>query len=118
MNKPYEKPFMKMVSLRSNESVADTCWGNHGPTAPKYWDTAGKGYVAFYCVEGSCGLANPNNLVVEYYEGKDDKEPDYLGTNTDIYRELYEKLIATGGGNSANAFKNEEQFPDNPGGMS
>lgn len=70
MNKQYEKPFMKMVSLRSNESVADTCWGNHGPDTQRYWDTAGKGYVAFYCANTNCNMKDQSDLVVWYYDKK------------------------------------------------
>lgn len=116
MNKPYEKPSVKMVPLRSNESVAKVCWGNHGPATQRYWDTEGVGYVSFYCSGSSCGLTE-QNLVVEYYEGKGDKEPDKVEPGTALHTKVYEKLIASGG-DTGNSFHGEEQFPDNPGGMS
>lgn len=116
MNKQYEKPSVKMVPLRSNESVANTCWGNHGPTTQRYWDTEGVGYVSFYCSGSSCGLTK-QNLVVYYYDKKNDKEPDKVEPGTELHTKVYDKLL-TSGGDSGNPFKGEEQFPDNPGGMS
>lgn len=122
MNKHYEKPSMKMVSLRSNEKVANTCWGNHGPETQRYWDTAGKGYVSFYCGDKSCGLTE-TSLVVWFYDKKEDDTPQLLdptnGTDweKDLYNQVYTKL-KNSGGESGNPFFGEENFPDKPDGMS
>ena len=116
MNKQYEKPFMKMVSLRSNESVADTCWGNHGPDTQRYWDTAGKGYVAFYCANTNCNMKDQSDLVVWYYDKKNDDEPELLKTSDSLHGKVYEAVKA--GGNSGNPLRGMKDFPDTPGGMS
>lgn len=116
MKKQYEKPFMKMVPLRSNESVANTCWGNHGPETQRYWDIEGKGYVSFYCSGGDCGLTE-QTLVVYYYDKKDDDTPELMAPGSTLHSKVFNKLWSSGG-DSGNPFKGEEQFPDNPGGMS
>ena len=45
----YEKPAMKIVSLRSKTAVAGNCWSDEASSGGKTWyyDTEGKGYVEF-----------------------------------------------------------------------
>lgn len=106
---------MKFVSLRSNENVADKCWGNHGKGV-KYYDTAGAGYVSFSISEGSC--TTEGQLVVMYYESKYDTTPEPISEGHPAYDEFYAKLMSISGGSYAQPFKGESSFPDTPSGMS
>lgn len=116
MNKVYEKPQMKMVSLRSDKNIADTCWGNHSESTQRYFDSLGKGFVGFYISGDNCGLTK-DALVVNYYESREDTTAERLQKDDSRFEELYTKLVESGG-ESGNPFKGEENFPDNPGGMS
>lgn len=63
----YEKPAMKFISLRNEEAVAATCWGNHGTDYTYYCDIQGAGYVSFQIGQGNCSM----NLVnVTYYDNE------------------------------------------------
>lgn len=116
MNTIYEKPTMKMVPLRGNKNIANTCWGNHSENTQRYFDSAGKGYVGFYVSGGNCGLTE-DSLVVNYYDHKGATTFERVYKGNDAFDELYKKLVASGGA-TGNPFDGEEHFPDNPGGMS
>lgn len=122
MNERYEKPRMKMVSLRDNRAVADVCWGNHSESTQRYFDTDGKGYIGYYISGGSCNLTNSDGteyyLTVNYYDHKGDTEAEKLNPDDERYKFMYDKLLKMGG-NAGQPFKGEaDTFPDNPGGMS
>lgn len=106
----YEKPSMKFVSLRNEESVANTCWGGKGTDMSWYYDTKGTGYVGFQIAAGECDL---NLINVTYYEYKD--EPGVpLDSSSDRYAEMYAAL-KNAGGDAGNSFKGEEfEFPTRP----
>lgn len=108
MKKTYKKPELKLVSMRNEETVANTCWGGHGNKLTWYYDTSGEGWVSFQISGGSCTL---NLDKVTYYKNRDDE-----GTPVDASRlaELDAALRASGG-ESGNPFKGEgADFPTNP----
>lgn len=109
----YEKPSIKMVPLRSQKAIADTCWGYHGTgNVNYYYDTEGKGFVKFTVNASSCTL---NDETLLYYESKDDREPEVL-IEGPIHEEWL-KAIKEAGGNSGNPVKGHGTIfvPDQPG---
>lgn len=121
MNKVYEKPKMKIVSLQNNEKIADTCWGNHSEDTQRYFDTVGTGYVGFYIAGGNCNLWDEQNnvyyLVVNYYDHKGDTTAEKLPTDDPRYQLMFERLMKEGG-NHGQPFHGESNYPDKPDGMS
>lgn len=121
-NQSYEKPQLKFVSLRNQESVAEKCWGNHG-TGYEYYDTMGKGYVGFTIAPGSC-TTEGGQLQVYYYPEKDTPKEEGILIYKDHpqygkqYTEFYNELQRVSGGSYGQPFKGEAQFPDDPGDMS
>lgn len=114
----YEKPELKFVSLRNEESVAETCWGFHGTNTKLYCDISGKGFVSFQIKAGSCDL----NLVnVQYYgedtnnDGMISKDDHSVPATEEQFNELYSILVESGG-NAGNPYKGEGTIviPDNP----
>lgn len=98
MSKKYEKPSMKVVSLRNQKNIADTCWGYHGTGIVNYYyDTKGPGFVGFTVDASSCAL---NTATLLYYREQGDTEPETL-TSGPIYEEWL-KAIQNSGGNTGN----------------
>lgn len=116
MNGRYEKPSMKIVSLRNQEAVADTCWGNHGTGVFDYfYDGTGKGYIKFQIDGGSCALQTGTL----YYYDSDNPSGTALQPGTPEYSKWIEDIKSNGKGNSGNAVQGDGTiFSDNPGGMS
>lgn len=111
MTQKYEKPTMEFVSLRNEESVAATCWGNHGKGTEYFCDLDGKGYVSFQIGSGGCEL----NLVNVMYYANHDSEGERIYDGNVYYEEL-ERKLQQGGGSEGNPYKGlgEVVFPDNP----
>ena len=122
MNKTYERPMLKNVSLRNEEAVANTCWGHHcGTTAEEqangqvlYTDLKGDGWASFKIGGGSCTL---NLIQVRYHSGKerecwgndglhDINCPGVADATADQIAELTATLKAAGG-ESGNPYKGE-----------
>lgn len=103
-NQNYEKPQMKFVLLRSEEAVANPCWGNHNkPNQMVWYDTEGQGYVSFMAGGSSCTLEAIN---VYYYTEKGDTTGDLLEKTDPLYKKMVD-LLKTSGGESGNPFKGE-----------
>lgn len=105
----YEKPAMKFVSLRSEEAVANTCWGYHGTGTLLYCDIPGEGYCSFQIGGGSCTL----NLVnVIYYDSEQKASPA-----TSEQLAILDSILRNSGGESGNPYKGEGStvIPDHPG---
>lgn len=104
----YEKPSMQFVSLRNEETVADTCWGHHGTNTRMYCDVSGEGFLSFRIADGSCTL---NIIDVLYHKGHDDKEGTSLTSAIDpdgkMYAEL-EAILRKAGGESGNPYKGDD----------
>ena len=108
----YEKPEVKLVSIRNDRAVANTCWGGHGNSTTWYYDISGQGYVSFQIGGGKCTL---NLYNVTYYDKQNDESPEMLLESDPKYHELYDALM-TSGGDTGNPFKGEglDFIPDNP----
>lgn len=105
----YEKPAMKFISLRSEEAVANTCWGYHGTETLLYCDIPGEGYCSFQIGGGSCTL----NLVnVTYYDSEKNPTPA-----TSEQLAILDSILKKSGGESGNPYKGEGStvIPDHPG---
>ncbi len=98
----YEKPSLKFVSLRNEESVANTCWGHHSSGKVLFCDTPGTGYVSFQIKNGSCTLDLIN---VTYYVNKSDSGTP-VASGSDKYNEL-DNILRKTGGESGNPYKGE-----------
>lgn len=110
MTTSYEKPSLKFVSVRNEESVADTCWGGHGNRETWYYDTEGAGYVSFQIGGDKCHLSLDQ---VTYYTDKNDSGTP-LTEGSAKYIELQNALV-TSGGESGNPFKGQgAEFPTDP----
>ena len=108
----YEKPTMTFVSLRSEDAVANTCWGHHGTDTVLYCDIPGEGYMSFQIAAGPCEL---NLIGVSYYDGKGQPSvatPDQIAT--------LEGILRASGGGDGNPYKGEGSIviPDHPGSWS
>lgn len=116
----YKKPKMSFVSLQNRENIAEKCWGNHGTgTAYKFYDTAGPGYVRFYPSGESCGNSEDKpELIMEYYDSKDDETPESISKGDPRYDETYQKISDVSNGKWGSPFKGEGYFPNNHDGMS
>lgn len=108
----YEKPAMRFVSLRSEEAVANTCWGYHGTDTVLYCDVPGEGYFSFQIAGGSCTL---NAINIVYYDGEGNPS-SYTQAQ---YHELM-TILNSAGGESGNPYKGEGTtiIPDHPGNWS
>ena len=104
--KKYEKPAMRFVSLRSEETIADTCWGYHGTGTDLYFDTDGTGYCSFQIAEGPCAL---NLINVYYYDKYGDDSPEALSPGDARYEALNQALI-NAGGNGGTSFKGQKDI--------
>ena len=107
--KKYEKPAMKFVSLRSEEAVANTCWGYKGSDTHLYCDIPGEGYFSFQIGGGKCTL---NLINVTYYDGE--------GQISVYTSEQYQSLVGiltSSGGESGNPYHGmgTTVIPDHPG---
>lgn len=94
----YEKPTMTFVSLRSEDAVANTCWGHHGTGYTYYYDLPGTGYLSFQIGDGSCTLNLTNVL---YYDDIGAPSP----ATPDQQNALYNAIIASSTGEAANSYK-------------
>lgn len=90
--KHYEKPAMKFMNLRNENTVAATCWGYHGTTTKLYCDLEGVGYCSFQIEEGSCAL-NLINVMYMTDATKDNPVP----ATAEQQSALYDTLLASGG---------------------
>lgn len=108
----YEKPTMTFVSLRSEDAVANTCWGHHGTETNLFCDIPGEGYLSFKIAGGSCTL-NPIDVI--YYDGDGSQRP---ATSWEISTLI--SIIEPSGGESGNPYKGEGSIviPDHPGSWS
>lgn len=108
MKKTYKKPNLKFVSMRNEETVANTCWGGHGNSMTWYYDTKGDGYVSFQIGGGKCTLDLSN---ITYYNGKGE-----VITNDGSRDAELEAALKKSGGESGNPFKGEgvDFLPNNP----
>lgn len=108
----YEKPEVKLVSIRNDRAVANVCWGGHGKPNTWYYDISGQGYVSFQIGGGSCAL---NLINVTYYDKQNDESPEQLTDTDPKYLELYNALLYSGGA-QGNPFAGEgiDFIPDNP----
>lgn len=108
----YEKPTMTFVSLRSEDAVANTCWGYHGTNTVLYCDIPGEGYMSFQIGGAECSLDLIN---VRYHDG-DGNSFDATGDQTAIL----DGILRASGGASGNPYKGEGSIviPDNPGSWS
>lgn len=106
----YEKPAMEFVSLRSEEAVADTCWGYHGSSQVFYWDFDGEGFMSFQIAQGSCAL----NLINVKYHPDQGSAGVIVDEKSAYYKALVDHLTSTGGGSAANPYKEmgESIFPN------
>ncbi|HIS53240.1 MAG TPA: hypothetical protein IAC15_10985 [Candidatus Onthomonas avicola] len=95
----YEKPTMTFVSLRSEDAVANTCWGHHGTGYTYYYDLPGTGYLSFQIGEGPCDL---NLVSVLYY---DDIGATPSSATPEQVNTLYNAIIASSTGAAANSYK-------------
>lgn len=105
--KNYEKPELKFVSLRNEETVANTCWGYHGSDTPLYCDIPGEGYCSFQIASGSCDL---NLINVRYYsdQNKDGKiTSDEWDSATAEQEAALEAVLKAAGGNKGQPFAGE-----------
>lgn len=113
-NEKYEKPKMKFVALRNEETVANTCWGYHGTDTKLYWDIPGEGYLSFQIASGSCSIGEHGEGVinVQYYTD----EENYSGASSEQISQLVAALMQSGG-ESGNPYKGEGTtvIPDHPG---
>ncbi len=107
--KEYEKPALKFVSVRNEETVANTCWGYHGSDTKLYCDVSGEGYFSFQIAGGSCTL---NAINIVYYDG----EGNVSSYTQAQYDELM-KILNSAGGESGNPYKGEGTtiIPEHPG---
>lgn len=105
----YEKPAMKFISLRSEEAVANTCWGYHGTETLLYCDIPGEGYCSFQIEAGPCAL---NLINVTYYDSEKNPTP----ATSEQFEILY-SILKKSGGESGNPYKGEGStvIPDHPG---
>ncbi len=101
--KVYEKPTLKFVSMRNEDSVANTCWGYHKKGTTLYYDSEGPGWMSFQIQDGSCTL---NLINVKYYKNSDDKKGESIPSGSAKYKELDAILRATGG-ESGNPYAGE-----------
>ena len=105
----YKKPELKFVSLRNEESVANTCWGHHGTDTNLFCDISGKGFVSFQIAAGSCSL----NLINVQYYGEDTNGDGKITTNDTPVKATAEQIaeldqrLRESGGDSGNPFKGE-----------
>lgn len=108
----YEKPTMTFVSLRSEDAVAATCWGNHGKGITYYCDIPGEGYMSFQISAGSCDL----NLTAVCYYNSDDEPTAYT---QEQYNQLC-SILSDAGGKNGNPYKGlgTTVIPDHPGSWS
>lgn len=96
----YERPALKFVALRNEETVANTCWGVHGTEQVLYCDIPGEGYFSFQIAGGSCAL---NVINVVYYDGN-----GVPGTYTDAQYNELEAILRAAGGSQGNPYKGTE----------
>lgn len=96
----YEKPALEFVSLRNDNEVAATCWGNHGKDVYMYCDIPGVGYMSFQIGGGSCAL---NLINVRYHETKG-SEGEFVYDGDAPYEAL-ELLLKDAGGSNGNPYK-------------
>lgn len=89
----YEKPRMTFVSLRNEEKVAATCWGNHGKGIVYYCDIPTVGYMSFEIGAGACEL---NLINVTYYE-EQGAAGEFVGPDDYRYEQLMTRLAGAGG---------------------
>lgn len=109
--KNYEKPQLKFISLRNEDSVAATCWGYHGTDTKLYYDTDGEGWVSFQIASGSCDLNLTN---VTYHKNENDKGT-LIFDGDSRYEEL-ERALSDAGGKAGNPYHGMGStiIPDEP----
>ncbi|MCH3987604.1 MAG: hypothetical protein LKG56_07900 [Lachnospiraceae bacterium] len=119
--KEYVKPAIKVVSLRNEETVANTCWGYHGSNHKLFCDIPGAGYMSFQIGGSKCSLNLTN---VMYYsdtnhDGKIDgtDAPEQITSGSDSRYQELDKILRNSGGESGNPYKGEGTtvIPDQPG---
>ncbi len=126
----YEKPSLRMVSLRGNAPVAD-CWNeaasNQG-RRPRYYDTTGHGFVEFEITGGgncknyagttqalryTCRL----NEAGEYCDQMTpENEAAALAEFEDVFSKAFDEVTEANGGSPYKGIS--DQFPPDPHGMS
>lgn len=111
----YEKPAVKFVSLRNEETVANTCWGYHGSDTVLYCDIPGEGYCSFKIGGGNCSL----NLTEVYYYENSDSDGTAIFDGDSRYTTLV-TILKNSGGNQGNPYSGEGSvvIPDHPGSWS
>lgn len=115
----YEKPKLIFSNVRSNENIANTCWGlteKHPDQKTRYYDVEGLGFVSFNVknMSGNCGAPDAYNI--EYYEYKD--EPAIPGKGAE-YEKILEAALTEKGGNNGQPYSGiDMDFPDRPDKMS
>lgn len=113
LEKNYEKPRAKFISIRSSEKVADTCWGlepGHPNDVAHYYDVEGPGYVSFHVQSGSGNCANPDAYNILYYEYEGAE-----GVPADRYNDEIEAALRTAGGNNGQPYRGfDVHFPVKP----
>lgn len=105
--KNYEKPELKFVSLRNEETVAATCWGHHGSDTVLYCDIPGEGYCSFQIGGGSCTL----NLINVWYYSDQNGDGEITSDEHELANDdqvaALEAVLKAAGGESGNPFKGE-----------
>ncbi|MCC3869645.1 hypothetical protein [Terrisporobacter mayombei] len=106
MGKKYECPKIAFEKIQPAESIAKTCWGNHGTNRVMYFDVKNAGWVEF-TVAGAdaCKLDSVADITIVKYH------------NVNItQQEVYNQLINAGGANgnpwNGNGFSEVGPGPD------
>ena len=96
--KTYEKPQMKLISLKADKTVANTCWGHHASGQVLYADIPGLGYCSFQIQNGHCTL-NLTNVKYITKEGTTDATADQI--------KALDSVLRSSGGESGNPYAGE-----------
>ena len=111
--KHYERPALKFVSLRNENTVANTCWGHAGTSQVLYCDIPGQGYCSFQISSANCSLDILTNVMYYEYNGAE------AAGATAAQQSALKTVLIESGGSQGNPFRGEGTVvivppPDDP----
>ena len=101
MKREYERPSLQWVAMRSNEAVADICWGYANNGKKFYHDIPGMGY-AIIKISSSGGCKANLVFVVEFSDGRQMSESERIAAQAYIDKVIAQAKAESGGGKASN----------------
>ena len=101
MKREYVSPSMQWVAMRSNEAVADICWGYANNGKKFYHDIPGMGY-AIIKITSSGGCKANLVFVVEFSDGTQMTPTEKATAQAYIDKVIAQAKAQSGGGNASN----------------